>query len=46
MNVKEVLDLLKNRRYCSFIIEQESYQGKTLLECVEQDLQIIKKWGY
>lgn len=29
-----------------FIIEQESYQGKTPLECVKQDLAVMKKWGY
>jgi sugar phosphate isomerase/epimerase len=47
MNVKEVLDLAKKTGGTAhFIIEQESYQGKTPLECVEQDLQIMKKWGY
>ena len=29
-----------------FIIEQESYQGKTAIDCVKEDLQIMKKWGY
>lgn len=29
-----------------FIIEQESYQDKTPLECAKQDLQIMKSWGY
>lgn len=29
-----------------FIVEQESYQGKTPLECIEQDYKIMKKWGY
>jgi sugar phosphate isomerase/epimerase len=29
-----------------YIIEQESYQGKTPLECVKTDLEIMKKWGY
>lgn len=28
------------------IIEQESYQGKTPIECVKEDLNIMKKWGY
>ncbi|MEI9912386.1 MAG: TIM barrel protein [Bacteroidota bacterium] len=47
MNVKEVLDLAKKiGGTAHFIIEQESYQGKTPLDCVEQDLQIMKKWGY
>lgn len=29
-----------------YIIEQESYQDKTPLECVRKDLEIMKKWGY
>ena len=27
------------------IIEQESYQGKTPLECVKIDLERMKTWG-
>ncbi|MEO6721452.1 MAG: sugar phosphate isomerase/epimerase [Ferruginibacter sp.] len=45
--VKEVLDLgRKSGGTIHFIIEQESYQGKTPLECVKEDLAILKKWGY
>jgi sugar phosphate isomerase/epimerase len=45
--VKEVLDLgRKSGGTIHFIIEQESYQGKTPLECVKEDLAIMKKWGY
>jgi hypothetical protein len=29
-----------------FIIEQESYQGKSPLDCAQKDLAIMKKWGY
>lgn len=29
-----------------YIIEQESYQNKTPMECVKEDLDIMKKWGY
>jgi sugar phosphate isomerase/epimerase len=29
-----------------YIIEQESYQGKTPMECVKADLEVIKEWGY
>jgi sugar phosphate isomerase/epimerase len=29
-----------------YIIEQESYQGKTPMECIKEDLEIMKKWGY
>jgi sugar phosphate isomerase/epimerase len=29
-----------------YIIEQESYGAKTPMDCVKQDLEIMKKWGY
>jgi sugar phosphate isomerase/epimerase len=29
-----------------YIIEQESYQGKTPLESVKEDLAVMKKWGF
>nr|MBA4167942.1 sugar phosphate isomerase/epimerase [Chitinophagaceae bacterium] len=29
-----------------FIIEQESYQGRSPLDCAGEDLKIMKKWGY
>jgi len=29
-----------------FIIEQESYQGKTPIDCAKEDLAVMKKWGY
>jgi sugar phosphate isomerase/epimerase len=45
--VKEVIDLgRKSGGTIHFIIEQESYQGKTPLECVQEDLKIMKNWGY
>jgi sugar phosphate isomerase/epimerase len=45
--VKEVIDLGKTSGgTIHFIIEQESYQGKTPLDCVKEDLVIMKKWGY
>jgi sugar phosphate isomerase/epimerase len=47
INVKEVIDWgRKSGGTVHFIIEQESYQGKTPLECVKEDLNIMKKWGY
>jgi sugar phosphate isomerase/epimerase len=47
VSVKDVIDLgKKNGGTIHFIIEQESYQGKTPLECVKEDLAIMKKWGY
>jgi sugar phosphate isomerase/epimerase len=45
--VKEVIDIgRKSGGTIHFIIEQESYQGKTPLECVKEDLAIMKKWGF
>jgi sugar phosphate isomerase/epimerase len=44
--VKQILDIGKKTGDVHFIIEQESYQGKTPLDCVKEDLQIMKKWGY
>jgi sugar phosphate isomerase/epimerase len=29
-----------------YIIEQESYQGKTPMESVKEDFRIMKKWKY
>jgi sugar phosphate isomerase/epimerase len=47
VNVKEVLSACKKyggvRHY---IVEQESYQGKTPLDCVKEDLARMKKWGF
>lgn len=44
---KEVTDLARAKGGTKvFIIEQESYQGKTPLECMNEDLAIMKKWGY
>ena len=44
--VKEVVDMGKKTGTIHFIIEQESYQGKTPLDCAKEDLAIMKKWGY
>jgi sugar phosphate isomerase/epimerase len=44
--VKEVVDMGRKTGTIHFIIEQESYQGKTPLDSVKEDLAIMKKWGY
>ena len=44
--VKEIIDLGKKWGTKHFIIEQESYQGKQPLDCMKEDLAIMKKWGY
>ncbi len=47
VNAKEVVDLATKIGGTEvYIIEQESYQGKTPMECVKKDLEIMKKWGY
>ncbi len=45
--VKEIVDLgKKSGGTTEFIIEQESYQGKTPIDCAKEDLKIMKAWGY
>ncbi|MFZ0280204.1 MAG: sugar phosphate isomerase/epimerase family protein [Bacteroidales bacterium] len=47
VNTKQVVDLAtKIGGTKVYIIEQESYQGKTPMECIKTDLEIMKKWGY
>lgn len=47
VGVKEVIDFCKKTGGTTqFIIEQESYQGKTAMESVKEDIEIMKKWGY
>ena len=45
--VKTIVDLARKSGGTSyFIIEQESYQNQTPIECVKEDYTIMKKWGY
>lgn len=47
VNARQVVDLAtKIGGTKVYIIEQESYQGMTPMECVKEDLKILKKWGY
>ena len=43
---KEVTDLSRETGSWLFIIEQESYQGKTPMDCMKEDIEIMKSWGY
>ncbi len=46
-NTKAIIDLgKKTGGTLHFIIEQESYQGRTPLECSKEDLKVMKSWGY
>jgi sugar phosphate isomerase/epimerase len=44
--VKEIVDYARKTGTKYFIIEQESYQDKTPLECVADDLKTMKSWGF
>lgn len=47
VNPKEVIDLGRKAGGTKhFIIEQESYQGKTPIACMKENLDIMKQWGY
>ncbi len=47
IGVKEVVaESIKTGGTIHLIIEQESYQDKTPMEAVKEDLAIMKKWGY
>lgn len=47
VNAREVVDLAtKIGGTTCYIIEQEAYQGKTPMESVKADLEIMNKWGY
>jgi len=47
VNAREVVDLAtKIGGTKVYIIEQESYQGKTPMECIKENLEVMKKWGY
>lgn len=46
-NTKAITDLCKKKGgTLHFIIEQEAYQGIDPVECVKQDLAVMKGWGY
>lgn len=46
IGVKDIIDFARKSGTKYFIIEQESFQGKTPLECADEDLKMMKKWGY
>jgi len=47
VNIKEVTDLATKIGGTEvYIIEQESYQGRTPMECMKLNLEVMKKWGY
>lgn len=44
--VKEVIDLGKAGGVKHMIVEQESYQGKSPMDCAKEDFEAMKGWGY
>ena len=47
IGVKEVIDLgRKKGGTTQLIIEQESYQSKAPLDCIKENLAVMKKWKY
>lgn len=46
IGAKEVTDMAKASGTKLFVIEQESYQGKTPMDCMAEDLKVMKSWGY
>ncbi len=46
IGVKDIVDYARKTGTGYFIIEQESYQDKTPLDCAKEDLEIMKQWGF
>ncbi len=47
IHTRDIIDLAKKSGGTTYyIIEQESYQGLTSLDCARQDYSIMKQWGY
>ena len=47
IHVKDVLDICRKTGGTKvYIVEQESYQDKKPLECIAEDFNIMKNWGY
>ena len=46
VGVKDIVDYAKTHGTQLFIIEQESYQDKTPIECAKEDLAVMKQWGF
>lgn len=46
LNVKDVVSLAIKNGAWLLIIEQESYQNESPMDCVKDDLSAMQKWGY
>jgi sugar phosphate isomerase/epimerase len=46
VGVREVTDMASDMGTKLFVIEQEAYQGKDPMDCMKENLAILKEWGY
>jgi sugar phosphate isomerase/epimerase len=46
VGAREVTDMAKDSGTTLFIIEQEAYQGREPMDCMEENLAVMKSWGY
>jgi sugar phosphate isomerase/epimerase len=44
--IKEITDMARDSGTTLFVIEQESYQGLAPLDCMKENLAVVKGWGY
>jgi sugar phosphate isomerase/epimerase len=46
VGTREVTDMARKMGTRLFVIEQESYQGKSPVDCMKENLAVMKEWGY
>ena len=46
VGAREVTDMAKKMGTQLFVIEQEAYQGKDPMDCMKENLAVMKAWGY
>jgi sugar phosphate isomerase/epimerase len=46
VGTREIIDLGKTGGTTDFIVEQESYQGKSSMDSIKDDYTIMRGWGY
>lgn len=46
VNSRKVTNLARKMGTRLFVIEQEAYQGKLPLDCMKENLAVMKEWGY
>ncbi|MDD4109654.1 MAG: TIM barrel protein [Prolixibacteraceae bacterium] len=46
VGTKEVTDMARDMGSKLMIIEQESYQGKSPMDCMKENIKVIETWGY